>query len=68
MRTMIPIQSSEDAYPYSVRDVHISDPCILADEASGLYYTYAQFVDSQRFPGAAVDEPASLTISGLIES
>ena len=22
-------------YPYHVRDVHISDPCILADPASG---------------------------------
>ncbi len=38
------------AYPYHVRDVHISDPFILADEASGRYYTYVQFVDSRRFP------------------
>ena len=37
-------------YPYHVRDVHISDPFILADEASRLYYTYVQFVDSRRFP------------------
>ena len=37
-------------YPYHIRDVHISDPYILADAASGRYYTYVQFVDSQRFP------------------
>ncbi len=37
-------------YPYHVRDVHISDPFILADEASRIYYTYVQFVDSRRFP------------------
>ena len=37
-------------YPYHVRDVHISDPCILADPASRSYYTYVQFADSRRFP------------------
>ena len=37
-------------YPYHVRDVHISDPCILADPVSRRYYTYVQFVDSKRFP------------------
>ena len=38
------------AYPYHIRDVHISDPFILPDAKSGLYFTYVQFVDSQRFP------------------
>lgn len=37
-------------YPYSIRDVHISDPFILADPVSKRYYTYVQFVDSNRFP------------------
>ena len=39
-----------NAYPYHIRDVHISDPFILPDAGSGRYYTYVQFVDSQRFP------------------
>lgn len=39
------------AYPYHIRDVHISDPFILADPVSRRYYTYVQFVDTQRFPG-----------------
>ena len=39
-----------EKYPYHVRDVHISDPCILADPASRLYYTYVQFADTRRFP------------------
>ncbi len=38
------------AFPCHVRDVHISDPFILPDAKSGLYYTYVQFVDSRRFP------------------
>jgi len=38
------------AYPYHVRNVHISDPFILADPATRRYYTYVQFVDSRRFP------------------
>lgn len=37
-------------YPYHVRDVHISDPFILADPVSRRYYTYVQFIDSARFP------------------
>ncbi len=37
-------------YPYHIRDVHISDPFILADRASGCYYTYVQFADTGRFP------------------
>jgi len=37
-------------YPYHVRDVHISDPCILADPVSRKYYTYVQFVNAERFP------------------
>ena len=36
-----------NAYPYHIRDVHISDPFILPDAASGRYYTYVQFVDSE---------------------
>lgn len=28
------------AYPYHIRDVHISDPFILADPVSRRYYTY----------------------------
>ncbi len=43
-------QADLNRYPYHVRDVHISDPCILADPESRLYYTYVQFVDTQRFP------------------
>lgn len=39
-----------NAYPYHVRDVHISDPFILADPVSRHYFTYVQFVDSARFP------------------
>ena len=38
------------SYPYHVRDVHISDPFILADPVSGKYYTYVQFPDLKRFP------------------
>ena len=38
------------AYPYAVRDVHISDPFILADPVSRRYYTYVQFADRERFP------------------
>lgn len=37
-------------YPYHVRDVHISDPFILADPVSRKYYTYVQFVNAERFP------------------
>ncbi len=47
----------ENEYPYSIRDVHISDPFILVDEKTGFYYTYVQFADTERFPQAKVDEP-----------
>ncbi|MCR5310012.1 MAG: glycoside hydrolase family 43 protein [Lachnospiraceae bacterium] len=49
-------------YTYSIRDVHISDPFILADEKSGFYYTYVQFVDTERFPEAKCDEPCFYVI------
>ena len=39
-----------ERYPYHIRDVHISDPCILADPVSRRYYTYVQFADRARFP------------------
>ena len=39
-----------EKYPYHVRDVHISDPVILADPVSRRYYTYVQFADRARFP------------------
>jgi beta-xylosidase len=44
-------------YPYHIRDVHISDPFILADPATRKYYTYVQFVDAQRFPHLVSSEP-----------
>ncbi len=50
-------------YPYSIRDVHISDPFILADEKTGLYYTYVQFIDADRFPDQVCDEPCFYVIS-----
>ncbi len=37
-------------YPYHVRDLHISDPFILADPGTGHYHTYVQFADTCRFP------------------
>lgn len=49
--------NSSSEYSYSIKDVHISDPFILADEKSGFYYTYVQFVDEKRFPQAKCDEP-----------
>ena len=51
-------------YPYHVRDVHISDPFILADERTRRYYTYVQFVDSRRFP----DVPAGPGYFYVLES
>lgn len=51
-------------YPYHIRDVHISDPFILADPASRRYYTYVQFVDSARFP----DVPAGQGHFYVLES
>lgn len=44
------------SYPYHIRDIHISDPYILVDEKTKHYYTYVQFVDSQRFPHLTVEE------------
>lgn len=41
-------------YPYSIKDVHISDPYILADPVSGHYFTYVQFIDKERFPDVPV--------------
>ncbi len=43
-------QADLKLYPYHVRDVHISDPFILADPVSRRYYTYVQFADTRRFP------------------
>lgn len=37
-------------YPLHVRDVHISDPFILADPVSSKYYLYAAFFNPERFP------------------
>ena len=37
-------------YPFHVHDVHISDPFILADEATGKYYLYAAVFSPDRFP------------------
>lgn len=44
------ISGMKERYPYHIRDVHISDPFILADPASMKYYTYVQFADQRRFP------------------
>ena len=57
-------QADKSKYPYHIRDVHISDPFILADPASRRYYTYVQFVDSQRFP----DVPAGRGHFYVLES
>ena len=37
-------------YPYHIRDIHISDPFILADPVSKRYYTYSGMADFKRFP------------------
>ena len=37
--------------PYHVRDVRISDPCVLADPVTHLYYLYAASFSPERFPG-----------------
>lgn len=47
----------ERNYPYHIRDVHISDPFILADPQTKKYYTYVQFADSKRFPQVDRSEP-----------
>ena len=44
-------------FPYHIRDVHISDPFILADPATRMYYTYVQFINKQRFAHKASDQP-----------
>ena len=49
--------SIEERYPYHIRDVHISDPFILADPVSKKYYTYVQFADRRRFPEISLSEP-----------
>lgn len=41
-------------YPFSVRDIHISDPFILADPVSRKYYTYAAVFNPDRFPALKV--------------
>ncbi len=56
-------ETDDPRYPYSVRDVHISDPFILADEKTGKYYTYVQFADRARFPEAVSDEPCFYVLS-----
>lgn len=37
-------------YPFHIRDIQISDPFILADEATHRYYTYARNFSFERFP------------------
>ena len=37
-------------YPFHVRDIHISDPFILADEATHKYYIYAAVFNRDRYP------------------
>ena len=51
------MKNNELLFPYSIRDVHISDPFILADDKTHLYYTYVQFADTERFPDAKADTP-----------
>ena len=51
------IKDGAAGYPYSIRDIPTSDPFILADEATGHYYTYVQFVDPERYPGLITSEP-----------
>ena len=50
------IKGSREGFPYNIRDVHISDPCIFPDEKTGMYYTYVQFVDRERFLEAVEDD------------
>ena len=40
----------ENVYPCHIRDIHISDPFILADPVSRHYFTYLHFVDPNRYP------------------
>ena len=37
-------------YPFHVRDVHISDPFVLADPVTKLYYLYAMSFSPERYP------------------
>ncbi|MCR4589138.1 MAG: glycoside hydrolase family 43 protein [Lachnospiraceae bacterium] len=62
MAVQISTRSLTD-YPYSIKDVHISDPFILADEKTGLYYTYVQFVDPKRFPDLVEKEACFYVLS-----
>ena len=38
-------------FPLHIRDIRQSDPFILADEASHMYYTYAARFNPEQFPG-----------------
>jgi beta-xylosidase len=49
-------------YSYHIRDVHISDPCILADPVSRHYYTYMHFADFNRFPQLKGNSPRFFVI------
>jgi len=40
----------ENRYPVHVREIRISDPCVLADPVSQKYYIYARMFDPQKFP------------------
>ena len=55
---MARIPDGAEGYPYSIRDIPISDPFILADEATGHYYTYVQFVDPDRYAHLITSEPS----------
>ncbi len=59
----VTIKEGSNEYPYSIHDVHISDPFILADDKTGLYYTYVQFVDADRFPELICKEACFYVIS-----
>ena len=37
-------------YPNHIRDIHISDPFILADPVTQHYYTYKAYVEPDRYP------------------
>ena len=41
---------SEQTYPVFVRDIVISDPCILPVKEMGLYFVYARWLDQEKFP------------------
>ncbi len=51
------VYEGNPAYPYHIRDVHISDPFIFPDPVTKKYYTYVQFIDRKRFPEIEVTEP-----------